>query len=67
MRLLPFIKFKKTQAEAILNSIPILRKGLGEKEKRQLVKNIIVVQSENYSARKKKSESELLHLLGLTP
>jgi hypothetical protein len=67
--LLPFLKFKKKQAEAIIKSANLLldkesnRKFTNEK----LVDNILIVQSENYATRTKRSKQELRELLGLTP
>ena len=67
-RLLPFIKFKKKQALALVDSARLLKTGdKSRKSMRKLVKNILIVQSENYATRKKKSEAELLSILGLTP
>lgn len=67
--LLPFLKFKKKQAEAIIKSANLL---LGDESsevstKEKLVENILIVQSENYATRTKRSEQELRELLGLTP
>lgn len=67
VNLLPFLKFKKRQAELIIASALLLEKSLENKSKRALVRNILAVQQENYQARRKKSEAELLSLLGLTP
>jgi len=69
IELLPFLKFKKKQAEAIINSANLL---LGDKRdevitKEKLVDNILIVQSENYATRAKRSKQELRDLLGLTP
>jgi len=64
----PFIKFKKIQARTILESARILKKKkLSEKDYRKLVDNILIVQSENYVTKKKRSKKELLKVLGLTP
>lgn len=66
--LLPFLKFKKKQAIALIDSARLLKKiGKNESAMRKLVDNILLVQSENYVARKKKSGEELLKVLGLTP
>ncbi len=66
-KLLQYLKFKKIQAKAILNSIKVLKKGLSDSGNRKLIKNILIVQSENYQSRKKKSEKELIQILSLTP
>ena len=66
--LLPFIKFKKIQAEAIIKSSVLLQKGkLKNSDLLKLVDNILIVQSENYVTRKKKTKNDLLKILGLTP
>lgn len=69
--LLPFIRFKKLQAEALYKACDILCKGtfktLGTKNLKELVKIMLVIQKENYVTKKKKTESELLTILGLTP
>jgi hypothetical protein len=70
--LLPYLKFKKVQAEAILRSTQLLcekkflRKLTG-REKGQLVRSILIVQKENYASRHKKTEEELKKILGLVP
>ncbi len=66
--LLPFIRFKRKQAAALIDSARLLKKGdRTEKTIRKLIKNILIVQSENYVTRKKRSEAELLSVFGLTP
>jgi hypothetical protein len=69
MALLPFLKFKKKQAEVIIRSANLLlsseSSAVATKEK--LVDNILIIQSENYASRKKRSKQELRELLGLTP
>lgn len=64
--LLPFIKFKRIQAERIIDSAIILQKRMGRADKLKLIRNILAVQSENYASRKK-DKKELYQLLGLTP
>lgn len=66
-KLFPYLRFKKIQAEAILKSIQVLNKGLDDSGKKKLIKNILIVQSENYKSHKKKSEEELIRVLSLTP
>ena len=63
--LAPFLKFKKKQAGAIINSAKLLLAAAPDKEK--LVDNILIVQSENYATRRKRSKKELRSILGLTP
>ena len=69
--LLPFLRFKKEQAKAILSSVNILCetncKSLPKAKLKQLVKYIMTVQNNNYVARRKKTEQEMLSILGLTP
>lgn len=63
----PFIRFKKKQAEILLDSVKLIKSNKDEKSLKKLVDNIIALQQENYATRKKRSKSELLSLLGLTP
>ncbi len=64
----PFIRFKKKQADAIIGATPILMKAVrNDRDKRKLVDKILIVQSENYATRRKRSKEELLKILGLTP
>lgn len=66
--ILPFIKFKKVQANAILKATKILSsKKRTINDLRKLVDLILIVQSENYVTRNKRSKEELLEILGLTP
>ncbi len=66
--LLPHIKFKKVQAELLLESVNILQKKiLREDDLRKLAGNIVLVQDENYVTKRKRSKNELLQVLGLTP
>ena len=67
--LLPFLKFKKKQAEAIINSAKLLLEIDSDKAimKEKLLGNILIVQSENYVTRHKRSKEELKSILGLTP
>jgi hypothetical protein len=69
--LLPYIKFKKKQAEAVCQACEILNGGtiktLKDKQLRKLVSLMIAIQKENYTTKYKKTENELLEILGLTP
>ena len=69
--LLPYIRFKKLQAQALLSACEILSskkfKMLTKKDLTRLVGIILVIQSENYVTKKKKTKAELLKILGLTP
>lgn len=69
--LLPFIRFKKIQAVALHKAAKILsdnaRNTLDSKTQKTLVNLILVIQSENYVTKKKKTKAELYEVLGLTP
>ena len=65
--LLPYLKFKKIQAIKLIETAKLLRNEMNERTTRKLVDNVLVVQSENYVTRKKRSKKELLELLGLAP
>ncbi len=69
--LLPYIQFKKIQAQALYTACELLSsikyKMLSKKQLTTLIDLIIVIQQENYMTRKKKSREELLKMLGLTP
>ncbi|MBI4995020.1 LAGLIDADG family homing endonuclease [Candidatus Peregrinibacteria bacterium] len=70
-KLLPFIKFKRKQANILYKAIRILINVRGKQLKRkqlvQLVNYIIAIQNENYVTKRKKSKEEFLSMLGLTP
>ena len=69
--LVPYIRFKKLQAQALKSACDLLTntkfKMLSKKQLRSLVDCILVIQNENYVTKKKKSKEELLALLNLTP
>lgn len=69
--LLPYIRFKKLQGDALKNACEILSvtkfKMLSKEKLKKLVNYILVIQSENYITKKKKTREELLAMLGLTP
>ncbi len=69
--LLPFIHFKKKQAVAMYKAANLLvktnRKILSARKLKQLVNYIIAIQNRNYVTKKKKTKSELLKMLDLTP
>jgi len=69
--LLPYIKFKKIQANALKKACEILLKTeLKLLNKMQLIKIvdlILVIQNENYVTKKKKTKNDLYRILGLTP
>ena len=67
----PYIRFKKLQVSALLKACEILSNTkfskLTKKQLAKLVDLILVIQSENYVTKKKKTKSELFKVLGLTP
>ncbi len=69
--LISHIRFKKIQAKALLESCTILSKTkfnmLNREQLTKLVSLIMVIQNENYTTKKKRTRSELLQILGLTP
>ena len=69
--LLPYIRLKKLQAHALLQACEILSKTMFNKltneQLLKLVNLILVIQSENYGTKKKKTKSELIKILDLTP
>lgn len=70
-KLIPYIRFKKIQAKASHSAVTILSeskyKTLSPEKINQLIDLILVIQSENYVTKKKKSKEELLELFNLTP
>ena len=69
--LLPYIRFKKLQASTLIKTCEILSKTkfkkLTKKQLMKLVDLILVIQSENYVTKKKKTKIELHKILDLTP
>ena len=68
--LMPFIKFKKDQANALFEAADLLvRKGrfLEKNDLLKLADLIIIIQKNNYITRKKKTKKDILRILGLTP
>ena len=69
--LLPFIKFKKIQAQAMYKAACILTSNkldrLSKKDLSKLISYILTVQKSNYVTKKKKTKSELIKILDLTP
>lgn len=67
-KLLPFIKFKKIQAKALIRGARILKKKkLQKSDYNRLIDIVLEIQNENYVTKKKKTRKELLNILGLTP
>lgn len=69
--LLPFLRFKRIQAQAFYKAADLLSKKrgnrLGRPELLRLVKYMTVIQNNNYVTKKKKTKEELLKILDLTP
>ena len=69
--LLPFLRFKRDQAQAFYEAADLLAKKAGNSLTRtellRLLNCIIIIQSNNYATRKKKTKSELMKVLDLTP
>ncbi len=69
--LYPFVRFKKSQCKSLLKACKILSstkyKLLKEKQLRKVVKYILEIQNQNYVTKRKKTEEELLKIIGLTP
>lgn len=69
--LMPYILFKRIQAEALMKACDILSKySINNLSKRQLIRLvdlILVIQDQNYVTKKKKNKNEFLKVLGLTP
>ena len=69
--LMPYTKFKKLQCKALLKACEILSKikykELNQKHLKTVVDCILVIQSENYVTKRKKTKDELFEILGLTP
>ena len=68
---LPYIRFKKVQATALLKAATLLSetafKMMTRRKLELLARCIDVIQKDNYATRYKKSLSEIRKLLGLTP
>ena len=67
--LLPFLKFKERQAKALYSATNILIKNppIKKSDLVKIVGYMVIIQKNNYVARKKKTKSELLKILDLTP
>lgn len=69
--LVPYIRFKKIQARALLKACAILDgksfHDLTRSEKKRLLELIITMQIENYQSHAKRTKHELSLLLNLTP
>ena len=71
LKLMPFIRFKKNQAKALLKATRLLSQKsiikLTDSNLRSLVDLIVTIQSNNYVSRSKRNQEELLSILDLTP
>ena len=69
--LLPFIRFKKNQAKALYEATDLLSrkslKDLSKKELLRVIDSIMIIQNNNYVAKRKKTREELMKILDLTP
>lgn len=69
--LLPFIRFKKVQAQALIDACTVLKQNpvskLSDRELLEIVELMMVIQNENYSSAHKKTKQEFTDMLGLTP
>lgn len=69
-KLRPFIKFKKDQAQALLEASDLLCQKARFLEKKDLLKLanlILIIQNNNYTTRKKKTKADILSILGFDP
>ena len=71
LKLMPFIRFKKNLAKALLKATRLLSQKsiikLTDSNLRSLVDLIVTIQSNNYVSRSKRNQEELLSILDLTP
>ena len=69
--LIPFIKFKKKQAKALFEASDMLSNKknslLDKNDLQKLIELILIIQNNNYVTKKKKTNADLLNILGLTP
>ena len=69
--LLPSIRFKKLQARALYSAAELLSttelKHLSKTQLTRILSYILVIQSENYVTKRKRTKEELRKLLDLTP
>lgn len=70
-QLLPYIRFKRVQAKALLKAVRLLEikpaTKLVEDDLKSLIECMIEIQSANYSSRSKRTKKELYKVLSLTP
>lgn len=67
----PHIRFKRKQVDALIEGCEILisapPRKLTEQKLKRLVDLVLLIQSENYTTKRKRSKEELYVQLGLTP
>jgi hypothetical protein len=70
-KLIPFIRFKKKQAKALYDAANLLNRKeirlLNKKDLLKLTDLIITIQKNNYITKKKKTKTDILKILGMTP
>ncbi len=69
--LMPYIRFKKTQSLALYKAATILEgkifRNLSKLDLLKIISCMKIIQDNNYVTRKKRTELELMKILGLTP
>ena len=69
--LIPYIRFKKIQAQALYKATCLLSeksiRQLSKSDLRNLVSLIVIIQNNNYATKHKKNRKELLSVFDLTP
>ena len=70
-KLMPSIRFKKQQAVALHKAATLLSttkfRMLSEKQLKELVDYVVMIQNHDYATKKKRTREELLSVLDLTP
>ncbi len=71
LMLLPFIRFKRKQAQAMIKACSILEtiplKKMKRSHLKRLVELVLFIQNQNYSTKRKRKKVEFYQQLGLTP
>lgn len=69
--LLPYLRFKRAQAKAVVSACALLTHTriakMTRRQKERIGQCLMTVQAHNYATRRKKSMSELQRIIGLTP
>ena len=70
-KLLPYVRFKKEQAQTILKALKFVKekdmKNLTNPDYQELIKYLLTVQTFNYQSPHKKTRQDLIKIFGLTP